>query len=69
MDRSDGWSKRSVCGSSILRRPPIRVDSSVALMESSPADMRGASTETEVPASSHAVATKSWISASHELSC
>ncbi|EGB03466.1 hypothetical protein AURANDRAFT_67989 [Aureococcus anophagefferens] len=51
MDRSDGWSNSSVDGSSVSRRSLRRVESSVAPMESSPADMRGASSETAVPVS------------------
>jgi hypothetical protein len=49
MDRSDGWSNSSVDGSSVSRRSLSHVESSVAPMESSPADMRGASSETAVP--------------------
>ena len=55
MDRSDGWSKRRVEGSSVLSWSLNHVDSSVAPMESSPAAMRDTSTETAVPVSSVAV--------------
>ena len=51
MDRSDGWSNSSVDGSPESRRLLSRVESSVAPMESSPPDMRGASSETSVPVS------------------
>ena len=54
-DRSDGWSKSSVCDSSVLRRSPIDVANSVAPIESRPADMSGESAAIAVPANSDAV--------------
>ena len=55
MDRSDGWSKRRVEGSSVLSWLLNHADSSVALMESSPAAMSDTSAETAVPINSMAV--------------
>ena len=55
IDHSDGWSKSSVCDSSVLRRSPIDVANSVAPIESRPADMSGASAAIAVPANSDAV--------------
>ena len=52
MDRSDGWSKSRVDGSSVSRRSLNYVDSSVAPMESSPTDKSDTSMETAVPTSS-----------------
>lgn len=52
MDRSDGWSKSRVDGSSVSRRSLNYVDSSVAPMESSPTDKSDTSIGTAVPTSS-----------------
>ena len=59
MDRSDGWSNSSVDGSCVSRRSLRRVESSVAPTESSPADMRGASSEMAEPVSWVAMPTRS----------
>ena len=52
IDRSDGWSKRRVEGSSVLSWSLNHVDSSVAPMESSPPAMSDTSAETAVPVNS-----------------
>lgn len=67
MDRSDGWSKRRVDGSSALRLSLNHVVSSVAPMESSPTDMRDASADTVVPVSSVAASISLPMKPSGEL--
>lgn len=65
IDRSDGWSKSSVWDSSVLSRSPIDVESSVAPIESRPADISGASAAIAVPANSQTF----FVSSQIRLSC
>ena len=67
MDRSDGWSKRRVDGSSVLRLSLNHVDNSVAPIESSPTDMSDTSADTDVPVSSVAVSISLLMKPSGEL--
>ena len=69
MDRSDGWSKSRVYGSSVTRREAIRVVSSVAPIESSPADIRGASAEMALPNTSEARPASCWTKSTRESGC
>ena len=69
MDRSDGWSKSRVYGSSVTRREAIRVVSSVAPIESSPADIRGASAEIALPNTSEARPASCWTKSTREPDC
>eukprot|EP00982_Pelagococcus_subviridis_P000853 6996-Pelagococcus_subviridis.AAC.1 len=66
MERRDGWSKRRVDGSSAFTWELTRVDSSVAPIESRPADIKGASAEIAVPNISHARPTSCWTRLSRE---
>ena len=69
MDRSDGWSKSRVYGSSVSRREAIRVVSSVTPIESSPADIRGASAEIALPNTSEARPASCWTKSTRESGC
>ena len=69
MDRSDGWSKSRVYGSSVSRREAIRVVSSVTPIESSPADIRGASAEMALPVTSEARPASCWTKSTRESGC
>ena len=69
MERSDGWSKRSVCGSSVSRRELIRVDSSVAPIESRPAAIRAASAAMAVPNTSEARLASCWTRSPRAQDC
>ena len=67
MERSDGWSKRRVYGSSAFTCELTRVDSSVAPIESRPADIRGASAEMALPNTADARPASCWTRLSPEL--
>ena len=70
MDCSDGWSNSSIDGSSVSRRLLSRAESSVAPMESSPANMRGTSNEMAVPVRLAAMPTSSsWSPSSRVRLC
>ena len=67
IDRSDGWSKRRVEGSSVLSWSLNRADSSVAPIESSPAAISDTSAETAVPVSSVVVSRSLLMRLSNKL--
>ena len=66
MDSSVGWSNNSVWGNSVSSRSLICCYSSMALIESSPESMSGASAETVVPSTPEAMLVSFFNKASRE---